>query len=198
MIECVTIARMNPEWAPQGAADICLYRVGGEGEELTFGQLAIACTCAQASAIEARTVLLMNRIGSETGTMQKLSGLMDAVKDAPEDQTCSMLTLEPPGGGEPITLLQYLSKYFGVKNTTEDGVKVLPEEDDLLLPNAKLLLLDAIKAQMESCANESQGDTIKLRSLVTSRDVAFRTATSITSGNTQVGLNVGRAIGNSN
>ena len=198
MIECVTIARMNPEWAPQEAADICLYRVGGEGEELTFGQLAIACACAQASAIEARTVLLMNRIGSETGTMQKLSGLMDAVKDAPESQTCSMLTLEPPGGGEPITLLQYLAKYFGVKNTTEDGVKVLPEENDPLLPNTKLLLLDAIKMQMEKCANESQGDTIKLRSLVTSRDVAFRTATSITSGNTQVGLNVGRAIGNSN
>lgn len=199
MIEVTPISRLNPEWAPVGADEVCLYRVEGRGEQLTFGQLAIACTCAQAAAIEARTVLLMNRIGSETGTMRTLSDAMDMVRTASESETCSTLLLESPAGDGPITLLEYLQKYLGVKNTTTDeGVKVLPEESDLLRPNTKLLLIEALKAQMEKCSNESQADTIKLRSLVTGRDVAFRTATAMTNGNTQVGLNVGRAIGNSN
>ena len=199
MIERVTISRLNSEWAPKGADDVCLYRVEGQGEALTFGQLAIACGCAQAAAVEARSVLLMNRIGGETGAMRTLADMMNMVKDADEGLTCGDLKLEPPGGGEPITLLQYLERYFGVKNTTTDeGVRILPGENDKLLPNAKLMLLDAIKTQMEKCANESQGDTLKLRSLVTSRDVALRTVTALVNGNTQVGLNVGWAIGNSN
>ena len=198
MIEVTTISRLNPEWAPRGADEVCLYRVEGKGEALTFGQLAIACTCAQAAAIEARTVMLMNRIGSETGTMRTLSDMMDMVTDADESLTCRALTLESPAGDGPITLLEYLQKYLGVKGaTTDDGVKTLPGEDDKLLPNTKLMLLDAIKGQMEKFANDSQSDTIKLRSLVSGRDVAFRTATAMTNGNTQVGLNVGRAIGNS-
>ena len=199
MIERVTISRLNPEWAPKGSDDVVLYKVEGRGEELTFGQLAIACGCAQAAAIEARSVLLMNRIGSETGSMRTLSGMMDAVRDADESLICADLKLEPPGGGAPITYLQYLARFFNVKNeTTEDGVRILPEENDKLNPNTKLMLLDAIKMQMEKCANESQGDTVKLRSLVTARDTALRTVTSLTNANTQVGLNVGLAIGNSN
>ena len=199
MIERVTISRLNPEWAPQGADQVCLYRVEGQGEALTFGQLAIACGCAQAAAVEARSVLLMNRIGAETETMRTLADMMNRVKEADENLTCADLKLEPPGGGAPITYLQYLERYFGVKNTTtEEGVRILPDENDKLLPNAKLLLLDAIKTQMEKCANESQGDTLKLRSLVTARDTALRTVTALVNGNTQVGLNVGLAIGNSN
>ena len=199
MIERVTIGQLNPEWAPRGSDAICLYKVEGQGEALTFGQLAIACGCAQAAAVEARSVLLMNRIGSETGSMRTLSDMMNTVKDADESLTCADLKLEPPGGGAPITYLQYLERYFGVKDaTTEDGVRTLPDEKDNLLPNAKLMLLDAIKTQMEKCANDSQGDTIKLRSLVTARDTALRTVTAMTNGNTQVGLNVGMAIGNSN
>ena len=199
MIERVTISRLNPEWAPEGADAVSLYRVEGQGEALTFGQLAIACGCAQAAAVEARSVLLMNRIGSETGKMRTLADMMNKVKDADENLACADLKLEPPGGGAPITYLQYLERYFGVKNaTTEEGVRILPGENDKLLPNAKLLFLDAIKTQMEKCANESQGDTLKLRSLVTARDVALRTVTALVNGNTQVGLNVGLAIGNSN
>ena len=199
MIERVTISRLNPEWAPQGADQVCLYRVEGQGEALTFGQLAIACGCAQAAAVETRSVLLMNRIGAETETMRTLADMMNRVKEADENLTCADLKLEPPGGGAPITYLQYLERYFNVKNsTTDEGVRILPGESDKLLPNAKLLLLDAIKTQMEKCANESQGDTLKLRSLVTSRDAALRAVTALVNGNTQVGLNVGLAIGNSN
>ena len=199
MIERVTISRLNPEWAPKGADDVCLYRVEGQGDALTFGQLAIACGCAQAAAVEARSVLMMNRVGAETEAMRTLADMMNKVKDADEKLTCADLKLEPPGGGAPITYLQYLERYFGVKNTkTDEGVRLLPDEGDLLLPNTKLLLIDAIKTQMEKCANESQGDTLKLRSLVTARDTALRAVTALVNGNTQVGLNVGLAIGNSN
>ncbi len=187
MIEIQNIGYRDSAYTTEISGAINLYNTD-KASGLTLGQLMIAVSCRQAAAIEARGVAMMNKISRDAYLMKDYAAAMDAVIKASEtDDYVDNLTFVDQAGRE-LGLYDYLVENCGV------GTSELPAKNDAntkarnkMTPTNKTLYIGVIKTLMEKTSATSQQDNIQLKSLINSRDIAFKTSTGLVSalGNSQ-------------
>ena len=166
--------------APEGSAAIYMYKTATSGE-LTLAQLVAAVTLRVASANEARSVITMNRLNSQSIWATALSNIIRYVceenldaKRTWDDDIRSCL----PKGYVPKwpdfeqdankTLGNFFEKECGISHSA------LPEKlDDL---TQRLDAYAQIKPISEDAARQIQMLQVELKSSMSRRDVAFSTS----------------------
>lgn len=187
MIYVHPIAERDARYTTPESRDICLYSIGEGGQLLTLGQLLIAVGCRHAAALESRSVLTMNVISGRVRLMRRLSACLEAATNAAESETMGSVKVVLEDGTKK-GLRDCLVNDCGI-----NGV-VLPAGGDLLIPANKVRVMDAVKVKMDDASNESQRDNVSLRSLVSARDVAYRTVTSLTRGYCAAGTDLAQFL----
>lgn len=194
MLYVETIGQRDPRYTTAESGAINLYATE-TASGLTLGQLMISVSCRQAAAIEARSVTLMNKISRDAYKMKDLAAAMDAVVAAGGANDNNPAIGFCDHNGKTWEVCDYLIQEFGAKKTdfpfaTEynTGSETIFYYD--LSINNRQSLIAKLKSYMENVAMTSQEDNIQLKSLVNSRDIAFKTATGLVAalGNSQMNI----------
>ena len=166
-IESVSIATN-----PNGEA-VNLYSYGG-CTGLTLGQLVSAVCCHAGDALDAQTVALINRMTRGTARLNGLAQIIDGVAKGTVDYD----TTGDYGGAGNMTVREFLLSLGLSIATKDDGSMdgILPPAVDT--PKRRILFETAVKSKVDTMTTQSQESVIDLRTCLSRRDVAYRTATS--------------------
>ncbi len=168
MIEPVQIA--TNRYAPDGAQAINMYMM--DGETLTLGQL-LGAVCIKAGVnMEAQSIILVNRMNANTEIIKTAS---EYLKQLAEDKVTDWNSVK-----------LYLT---GVLNVASSD---LP--NDLKSYANRFKAINAMKVKMEALTRQAQEDMIDLQSLISKRDIAYTTGTSVVketgSSSNNIALNI--------
>ncbi len=153
MIEAVQIA--TNRYAPDDAQAINMYKM--DGEQLTLGQL-IAAVCIKAGMnMEAQSILKVNSMNANTEIIKTASGYLQQLAEG---------TVTTWG-----TIKSFLVEKMEVPSSE------LPNNVDSFTDRFKAI--NAMKVKMEALTRQAQEDMIDLQSLISKRDVAYTTSTSL-------------------
>lgn len=178
------VAERDSRYTTEESRGIEMFRVDG-GELLTLGQLMIAYCCRLAAAVEARSVLQMNRINRTNERMTVLADGMSAMLAASADTTFGAITVKV--AGRNVNFREFLLA-CGVAESA------LVKGDVRLTEQVKLNLATPIKLQMENASATSQREGVQLRAEVNARDTAFKSAASLSGGYCGLGASLARAL----
>lgn len=192
MLYVETIGQRDSRYTTAESGAINLYATD-TASGLTLGQLLISVSCRQAAAIEARSVTLMNKISRDAYKMKDLAAAMEAIVAAKDAADNTLTAIEfVDHNNKNWEVCDYMIKEFGavekdfpfanpsyiVDIETGDSVKRYRYN---ITQNNRQTLISKLKNYMENVAMTSQQDNIQLKSLVNSRDIAFKTATGLVS-----------------
>ena len=155
MIEAVQIA--TNRYAPDDAQAINMYKM--DGEQLTLGQL-IAAVCIKAgTCMEAQSILKVNSMNANTEIIKTASGYLQQLAEGSVSDS------------DWATIKSFLV------NTMKVSSSDLPDEAKSFVDRFKAI--NAMKNKMEALTRQAQEDMIDLQSLISKRDVAYTTSTSL-------------------
>ena len=167
--------------APAECSDINMYRTSADGENLSLGQLVAAVSIRTAAALEARSVLNLNRLADKTEFSKALSNAIQQLTatTGPDGKDAVVKWTDPvklPEGYHPI------SDDFAKKNTLWNffvcECKVeqqkLPKDLDTL--KNRLAAFAIVRPAVENVLRFSQMQQIEADTAVKRRDTALQTA----------------------
>lgn len=173
MIHAWEIGRLDDRYTTEESGSVQMYTVDGYDQLLTFGQLMIAIGCRQAAVLEKRSVMRMNELGKTTRKMDELSQVLAAVTGATDESMTFGAFKVTLLDGQQVLLRRWLEDVCDISQDTQ------PKRSANMTPETKLKLSELIKTKMEQAAQTSQQDNVELRSLVTARDVTYRTVSGL-------------------
>ncbi len=185
-IEIETI-RLNPN-APSGSDAVNMYSVNGS-EPLTLAQLVAAVCFRRAAALEARSVLQMNKLQSNTGLLDTMANV---VKQMIEENASYSTRARFAEGYRPkkvsttATIYQFL--------TQECGIDASAIPSSLTSTTDRLSAYDALRRKMDAVNTQSQQQTIDLQASVNWRDVTYNMSSGILTRNGTTGMNMANNI----
>ena len=155
MIQSVQIA--TNRYAPPGAEAINMYSMDG-GERLTLGQL-MAAVCIRAG---------MNKEAQSVNKMNIMNNNVEDLKTASEylDQLAT------------DTVSDWATVRNFLRNTLGMSTSEAPDSLDTSY-SGRFKVINAMKAHVEALTRQAQEDMIDVQSLISQRDVAFTTGTSL-------------------
>lgn len=155
MIEPVQIA--TNRYAPDDVQAINMYKM--DGEQLTLGQL-VAAVCIKAGTnMEMQSIIKANAMNGNTEIINTAS---EYLKQLAENSVSDWTTVK-----------SYLISTLGISSSDLPG--------DVKSYNNRIKAINAMKVKMEALTRQAQEDMIDLQSLISKRDVAYSTSTSIVS-----------------
>ena len=166
-IESVSIATN-----PNGDA-VSLYSYNG-CTGLTLGQLVSAVCCHAGDALDAQTVAVINRMTRGTTRLNSLAEIIEGIAKGTVDYDT---TGDYAGTGD-MTVREFLLSLGLTIATTDDGSMdgILPPAVDTI--GRRIMFQTAVKSKVDTMTTLSQEAVIDLRTCLSRRDVAYRTATS--------------------
>ena len=155
MIEPVQIA--TNRYAPDDVQAINMYKM--DGEQLTLGQLVAAICIKAGTNMEMQSIIKANIMNGNTETINTAS---EYLKQLAENKVSDWTTVK-----------SYLINTLGIPSSD------LP--DNVKTYNNRIKAINAMKTKMEALTRQAQEDMIDMQSLISKRDVAYSTGTSIVS-----------------
>ena len=155
MIESVQIA--TNRYAPPGAQAVNMYRVDGGGM-LTLGQLMGAVCIRAGMNMEAQSVNKMNIMNNNVEDLKTAAEYLDQIAT----NSVSNWT----------TVRDFLRNTLGMTSAEA------PDSLDTSY-NGRFKVINAMKKHLEALTRQAQEDMIDVQSLISRRDVAFTTGTSL-------------------
>ncbi|MBQ9368381.1 MAG: hypothetical protein IJT83_11410 [Victivallales bacterium] len=155
MIESVQIA--TNRYAPPGAQAVNMYRVDGGGM-LTLGQLMGAVCIRAGMNKEAQSVNKMNSMNNNVEDLKTAAEYLDQIAN----NSVSNWT----------TVRDFLRNTLGMTSAEA------PDSLDTSY-NGRFKVINAMKNHLEVLTRQAQEDMIDVQSLISQRDVAFTTGTSL-------------------
>lgn len=153
MITEVQIA--TNRYAPPGAEAINMYNL--DGEQLTLGQLYIAVCIRAGANMEAQTITKVNGMNANTELLRTASGYLQQLAEGNVSDWGAMRN--------------WLVGTLGVDSST------LPNSVNSYADRYKAI--NAMKVKMEALTRQAQEDMIDVQSMISKRDVAYTTGTSL-------------------
>ena len=164
MIDPVQIA--TNRYAPDGAQAINMYRMDN-GETLTLGQLFAAVCIGAGANMEAQAILKVNSMNANTELIKSASACLKrlAENQVPttvwnKTRTWLIVALGIPAESLPESLADETS------GSSASYAK-------------RFQVINAMKVKMEALTRQSQEDMIDVQSMISKRDVAYTTGTSL-------------------
>ena len=155
MIEAITIAKNR--YAPDGAQDICVFRMDG-GEKLTLGQLMAAICIKAGASLEAQSISMVNKLNSGNVLLDKTGEYMEKLGQGAIND----------------------DEWKAMKNTCINELGVTDElPDHAQSYNDRVKAMAALKKRVEELSRKAQKDMIEVQSLLSKRDVALTTSTNL-------------------
>ena len=168
-------------YAPEACSDINLYRTSADGEDLSLGQLIAAVSIRTAAALEARSVLNLNRLADKTEFSEALSNAVQQLTatTGPDGKEAVVKWTDPvtlPKGYHPR------SDAFAKQNTLwnffvyecEISPSKLPS--DLSTIKNRLAAFAVVRPAVENVLRFSQMQQIEADTAIKRRDTALQTA----------------------
>ena len=167
-------------YAPEACSDINMYRTSADGEDLSLGQLIAAVSIRTAAALEARSVLNLNRLADKTQFSEALSNAVQQLTatTGPDGKEAVVTWNDPvklPEGYHPhsdIFAKQNTLKNFFVYECEVTGN--LPS--DLSTVKNRLAAFAVIRPAVENVLRFSQMQQIEADTALKRRDTALQTA----------------------
>ena len=168
-------------YAPEACSDISMYRTSADGEDFSLGQLIAAVSIRTAAALEARSVLNLNRLANKSEFSKALSNAIQQLTatTGPDGKDAVVKWNDPvalPEGYHPR------SDVFAKQNTLwnffvyecDVNPKTLPS--DLGTIKNRLAAFAVIRPVVENVLRFSQMQQIEAETTIKRRDTALQTA----------------------
>lgn len=171
-VETIGVSR----YAPAGSDAIRLFSVNGQSG-LTLGQLIMSVCIKRATQDELMSVTSMNRMNGDAMKLHAAALVLEQVMasnsswDDKIDIAASKYT--PTQVAADATLKEFVTKELGVTSSLPESLSTSGGSDDNRLRAAEL-----ISAQMDKLNRSAELESIRLQTILSRRDVEYRTAAS--------------------
>ncbi|MBR0459986.1 MAG: hypothetical protein IJJ26_12170 [Victivallales bacterium] len=179
--------RTNPN-APSGFNAVNMYSVN-DSELLTLAQLVAAVCFFRAATLEARSVIQMNQLQSNTGLLDTMSNVVHQMIEenaSYETPTRFAEGYRPKKVSTTATVYEFLTQECGIDSAALPGA--------LSSSTNRLAAYDTLRRKMDAVNTLSQQRTIDLQSTVNWRDVTFNMSSGIIGRNGTTGMNMANNI----